>query len=67
VLDGIVIAEIELDSETAVVEMPDWIGAEITGDPRYSKTNMLDASMRAMHLANSQSLGEAISSVSTAA
>jgi CYTH domain-containing protein len=47
VLAGIVIAEIELDSESAPVHLPDWIGAEITGDPRYSKTNMLDASLRA--------------------
>ncbi len=48
VLDGVVIAEIELDSETAHVDLPDWIGEEITGDPRYSKTNMLDASSRAL-------------------
>jgi CYTH domain-containing protein len=46
-LEGIVIAEIELASETAVVELPDWVGEEITGDPRYSKTRMLDARMRA--------------------
>jgi CYTH domain-containing protein len=46
VLDGVVIAEIELDSESAPVHLPDWIGEEITGDPRYSKTNMLDASLR---------------------
>ena len=46
-LDGIVIAEIELDSESAAVHLPNWIGEEITGDPRYSKTNMLEASLRA--------------------
>jgi CYTH domain-containing protein len=47
-LEGIVIAEIELDSETASVDRPEWLGEEITGDPRYSKTNMLDAHLRAL-------------------
>jgi len=41
VLEGIVTAEIELPSESTVVSLPDWVGAEITGDPRYSKANML--------------------------
>jgi CYTH domain-containing protein len=40
-LEGIVTAEIELPSEATVVSLPDWVGAEITGDPSYSKTNML--------------------------
>lgn len=43
ILDGIVLAEIELPSETTLVQLPDWIGEEITGDPRYSKTAMLEA------------------------
>ena|ERR1700760_5001492 len=47
-LGGIVIAEIELNSESTIVQLPDWIGEEITGDPRYSKTNMLDAHIRAL-------------------
>jgi adenylate cyclase len=33
--EGLTIAEIELDSEAEAVEMPPWIGAEVTGDPRY--------------------------------
>jgi CYTH domain-containing protein len=44
-LEGIVIAEIELPSETTLVSLPDWVGAEITGDPRYSKSNLLTAQM----------------------
>jgi adenylate cyclase len=32
---GLVIAEIELDSEDAAVELPPWIGREITGEARY--------------------------------
>lgn len=32
---GLVIAEIELASETEIYEKPNWIGAEVTGDIRY--------------------------------
>lgn len=40
-LDGVVIAEVELPSETSPLVLPDWIGAEVTADPRYKKVNML--------------------------
>jgi adenylate cyclase len=33
--DGLVIAEIELESEAALVELPPWLGQEVTGDARY--------------------------------
>jgi adenylate cyclase len=32
---GLVMAEIELESEDAVVGMPAWAGREVTDDPRY--------------------------------
>jgi adenylate cyclase len=32
---GLVVAEIELASEDQAFERPDWIGAEVTHDPRY--------------------------------
>lgn len=32
---GLVLAEIEMESEDAAVELPDWVGEEVTGDPRY--------------------------------
>jgi adenylate cyclase len=32
---GLVIAEIELASESDELELPGWVGAEITEDPRY--------------------------------
>ena len=41
VLEGIVIAEIELPSETTLFERPSWVGAEVTSDPRYKKVNLL--------------------------
>lgn len=33
--DGLVIAEIELPSEDAAFEKPEWLGEEVTGDVRY--------------------------------
>lgn len=33
--DGLTIAEIELPSETAEFDKPDWLGPEVTGDRRY--------------------------------
>ena len=38
--DGLVVAEIELDSETQQFDMPDWIGKEVTHDPRYYNSNL---------------------------
>ena len=32
---GLIIAEIELDSETETFEKPNWLGAEVTNDKRY--------------------------------
>lgn len=34
--EGLVVAEIELESADEVVELPGWIGREVTGDPRYA-------------------------------
>lgn len=33
---GLVLAEVELDDETASLDLPGWVGDEVTGDPRYS-------------------------------
>ncbi|WP_315719292.1 MULTISPECIES: CYTH domain-containing protein [unclassified Bradyrhizobium] len=46
-LEGVVIAEIEVPSETTSVTLPDWVGDEVTGDLRYSKANMLTERSRA--------------------
>jgi adenylate cyclase len=37
---GLVMAEVELDSEDEAFEMPDWAGREVTGDPRYYNVNL---------------------------
>jgi len=33
--EGLVVAEVELDAEDEAFVRPDWLGAEVTGDPRY--------------------------------
>jgi len=40
-LDGVVLAEIELADAGQEFALPDWTGAEVTSDPRYRKVNML--------------------------
>lgn len=39
--EGLVIAEVELDSEDERPELPDWITEEVTGDKRYYNSNLL--------------------------
>jgi adenylate cyclase len=41
ILEGFVIAEIELQQETEPLALPRWIGREVTGDSHYRKINML--------------------------
>jgi len=33
--EGLIVAEIELDSEEDVFKLPAWIGQEVSGDPKY--------------------------------
>ena len=37
---GLVLAEIELESETQPFFRPDWLGEEVTRDPRYSNASL---------------------------
>ncbi len=39
-LAGIVLAEAELTDEAQIFAKPDWVGKEITGDPRFHKTTL---------------------------
>jgi len=39
---GLIIAEVELDEEHQDVTLPDWIGAEVTGDPRYYNASLIN-------------------------
>lgn len=40
ILQGVVIAEIELKHESEKLILPPWIGKEVTGDPLFRKINM---------------------------
>ncbi len=39
--EGLVIAEIELNDENQLFTKPDWIGKEVTSDPRYYNSNLI--------------------------
>ena len=38
---GLVVAEVELDSETQEFAKPDWVGEEVTQDARYFNANLI--------------------------
>lgn len=38
---GLVIAEVELESETQSVEIPPWASREVSDDPRYYNSNLI--------------------------
>ena len=46
-LQGVIIAEIELQQESQELILPRWIGKEVTGDPFYKKINMRVRALKA--------------------
>ena len=38
---GLIVAEVELTAEDQKIALPDWIGEEVTGDPRYFNSNLI--------------------------
>lgn len=38
--EGLILAEIELSSEQQVFTRPEWLGEEVTDDPRYFNSNL---------------------------
>jgi adenylate cyclase len=38
--EGLILAEIELETEATVFSKPDWLGEEVTGDKRYYNSNL---------------------------
>lgn len=38
--EGLVVAEVELDSEDQVFQSPSWVGEEVTNDPRYFNSSL---------------------------
>ena len=38
---GLIVAEVELSAEDQAVDLPDWVGEEVTGDSRYFNSNLI--------------------------
>ncbi len=38
--EGLIIAEVELKSESEVINLPDWVGEEVSHDTRYYNVNL---------------------------
>jgi adenylate cyclase len=38
---GLIVAEVELQSEDQHFDKPAWVGADVTGDPRYFNSNLI--------------------------
>jgi len=38
---GLIVAEVELKSEGQVFSKPEWVGEEVTGDPRYFNSSLV--------------------------
>jgi CYTH domain-containing protein len=38
---GLIVAEVELQSESQAFDKPDWVGDEVGGDPRYFNSNLI--------------------------
>jgi adenylate cyclase len=38
---GLILAEVELESEDQCFEKPEWVGDEVTDDPRYYNANLV--------------------------
>ncbi|MBM3164182.1 MAG: CYTH domain-containing protein [Bacteroidetes bacterium] len=40
-LDGLYMAEVELEHEHQLLELPEWVGEEVTHDPQYLNINLI--------------------------
>ena len=40
--EGLVVAEVELESTNEIIDLPDWIGEEVSHDPRYYNICLVD-------------------------
>ncbi len=38
---GLILAEVELETEDQSIDIPHWIGEEVTSDPRYYNVNLV--------------------------
>ncbi|WP_448602375.1 CYTH domain-containing protein [Thermoleptolyngbya sp.] len=49
--DGLIVAEVELSSPDQTVQLPDWIGEEVSHDPRYFNAALVQHPYRQWHSA----------------
>jgi len=38
---GLIVAEVELESETQIFAKPEWVAGEVSADPRYFNSNLI--------------------------
>jgi adenylate cyclase len=38
---GLVVAEVELSDDHQAIDLPPWVGMEVSGDPRYFNSNLI--------------------------
>ncbi len=38
---GLIVAEVELESADQAFDKPEWVGEEVTGDPKYFNSNLI--------------------------
>jgi adenylate cyclase len=50
---GLILAEVELEQEDQDVILPDWVGKEVTGDPRYYNARLVTEPYKRWALKNS--------------
>lgn len=48
--EGLVMAEIELEAPDEAFDKPDWLGEEVTGDPRYYNSYLLSCPFKSWNL-----------------
>ena len=39
--NGLIVAEVELTDENQSIDLPSWIGEEVTGDPKYFNSSLI--------------------------
>ncbi|MFQ5584378.1 MAG: CYTH domain-containing protein [Calditrichia bacterium] len=40
--EGLILVEVELEHENQELSFPDWVGREVTGDPKYFNANLIE-------------------------
>ncbi len=39
--NGLIVAEVELTDEAQSIDLPSWVGEEVTGDPKYFNSSLI--------------------------